>query len=355
MFHRRAIRPRDHAFAFSVSILWRQRRPTLRIRHGRVTKWCVALDGPPWNVKTPKPCSTDSLNLHPAPWPPNFPPASTKTPPAPLSSRPAPRSPRAAPTSRRASSRSSMRRAGAEDVLCYAAADLAALAERAFDFLQDAAPGAPKIRCETVACRSRASARRSRSIEIVNDDMPFLFDSVMGELAERRLAVQLVAHPVFGVWRDGAKLVALGAPDAAGQRARELHPCPPRADRRRGRARGHRARAERGARRSAAGGAGLARHARARQRHGRRSEDQSAAAAGGRDRRGDPVPAMAAGRQFHLPRRAQLHLRRQYAGARFRQRARHHALARATRAQARQRAARIHAGDHGVPARAAAA
>ena len=62
---------------------------------------------------------------------------------------------------------------------------------------------------------------------------------------------------------------------------------------------------------------------------------------------------MAAGRQFHLPRRAQLHLRRQYAGARCRQRAWHHALAGIARAQARQRAARIHAGDHGVPQGAA--
>ena len=52
-------------------------------------------------------------------------------------------------------------------------------------------------------------------VEIVNDDMPFLVDSVMGELADRRLTVGLVAHPVFGVRRDGGKLAALGAPDAA--------------------------------------------------------------------------------------------------------------------------------------------
>ena len=66
-----------------------------------------------------------------------------------------------------------------------------------------------------------SGARKAVSvIEIVNDDMPFLFDSVMGELAERRLTVQLVAHPVFGVWRDGANLAVLGAPDAAGS-ARE--------------------------------------------------------------------------------------------------------------------------------------
>ena len=48
--------------------------------------------------------------------------------------------------------------------------------------------------------------------------MPFLFDSVIGELSDRKLAVRLVAHPVLGVTRQGAKLIALGAPDAAGSK-----------------------------------------------------------------------------------------------------------------------------------------
>jgi glutamate dehydrogenase len=48
-------------------------------------------------------------------------------------------------------------------------------------------------------------------IEIVNDDMPFLVDSVMGEIADRKLTVRLVAHPVFGVRRDGPKLTAMEA------------------------------------------------------------------------------------------------------------------------------------------------
>ena len=39
-------------------------------------------------------------------------------------------------------------------------------------------------------------------IEIVNDDMPFLLDSVMGELAERGVEARLVVHPVFTVTRD---------------------------------------------------------------------------------------------------------------------------------------------------------
>ena len=107
-----------------------------------------------------------------------------------------------------------------EDVLCYAPADLADLAERAFDFLRERQPGAPKIRCATVTMKESSERKSVTVIEIANDDMPFLVDSVMGEIGERRLNIQLMAHPIFGVRRDGGKLVALGAPDAAGS-ARE--------------------------------------------------------------------------------------------------------------------------------------
>src|SRR5664279_6428549 len=107
-----------------------------------------------------------------------------------------------------------------EDVMRYGADDLAMLAERSYDFLTDRQPGVPKIRCETVALGASGARKAVSVIEIANDDMPFLVDSVMGEIGERRLNVQLVAHPVFGVRRDGAKLVALGAVDGAGS-ARE--------------------------------------------------------------------------------------------------------------------------------------
>jgi glutamate dehydrogenase len=114
-------------------------------------------------------------------------------------------------------------RAVAEDVLCYAPADLAALAERAFDFLHERQPGAPKISCESVALKESGDRKSVTLIEIVNDDMPFLVDSVMGEIAERRLNVQLVAHPVFGVQRDGATLKSLSVPAAAGARESFIH------------------------------------------------------------------------------------------------------------------------------------
>jgi glutamate dehydrogenase len=100
-----------------------------------------------------------------------------------------------------------------EDVICYAPADLAGLAERAYDFLSERKPGEPKIRCETLPLKESGERKSVTVIEIVNDDMPFLVDSVMGEISDRRLNVQLVAHPVLGVRRDGGKLAGLGAPD----------------------------------------------------------------------------------------------------------------------------------------------
>ena len=39
-------------------------------------------------------------------------------------------------------------------------------------------------------------------LEILNDNMPFLFDSTMAELAEQGIEVTLVAHPIIAVERD---------------------------------------------------------------------------------------------------------------------------------------------------------
>jgi glutamate dehydrogenase len=55
-------------------------------------------------------------------------------------------------------------------------------------------------------------------VEIVNDDMPFLVDSVTAAINESGREVRLVIHPILGVTREGdGRIVAL-APDAAGSR-----------------------------------------------------------------------------------------------------------------------------------------
>jgi len=106
-------------------------------------------------------------------------------------------------------------RTAPEDLARYGASDLAMLAERTWSFLAERQPGTPKIRCETVPLADSGPLKSIALIEIVNDDMPFLFDSVMGELADRRLLPRLVVHPVLGVRRAGGRLVAFGARDLA--------------------------------------------------------------------------------------------------------------------------------------------
>lgn len=109
-------------------------------------------------------------------------------------------------------------RAVPEDVVRYGADDLAMLAERAYGFLGERQPGTSKVSCETVTLRDSGDRKSVMVVELVNDDMPFLVDSVMGEIAERRLDVRLVSHPVLGVAREGGKLTAIGVPEAAGAR-----------------------------------------------------------------------------------------------------------------------------------------
>ena len=60
-------------------------------------------------------------------------------------------------------------------------------------------------------------------LEIINDDMPFLVDSVLDELADKGVDFQLVAHPVVSLVRDEAgRVVAFGdSPSAPGKPTRE--------------------------------------------------------------------------------------------------------------------------------------
>jgi glutamate dehydrogenase len=105
-------------------------------------------------------------------------------------------------------------RAAPEDLVRYHADELATLAREAWAFLSLRKPGAPKIRIESPPAGERLKS--ISVIEIVNDDMPFLVDSVMGELTERGLDICLVAHPVLAVKRD--KAGRLAAPPAEARR-----------------------------------------------------------------------------------------------------------------------------------------
>ena len=61
-------------------------------------------------------------------------------------------------------------------------------------------PGEPAILLETLP--ATGDGRRRLRLAIVNDDMPFLVDSVSGTLAGEGIAIDRIIHPVFAVDRD---------------------------------------------------------------------------------------------------------------------------------------------------------
>ncbi|MDQ0510442.1 NAD-glutamate dehydrogenase [Ancylobacter amanitiformis] len=115
-------------------------------------------------------------------------------------------------------------RAVAEDVRLYTSHELAALALAAHDHLRRRAPGG-KADIRVEAPSAAADGQRLTKVtvvEIVNDDMPFLLDSVMAALNARGLSASFVVHPILGIERDATgALDGLAPADApAGGRAR---------------------------------------------------------------------------------------------------------------------------------------
>ena len=119
-------------------------------------------------------------------------------------------------------------RAAPEDLARYEPREVAALAEEAWLFLKERPPGTAKVRMQSRGGPIGSERLRTVSIlEIVNDNMPFLLDSIMGELTEQGLDVRLVVHPVFAIERDTkGSLIGFsgeGAPTGAARRESFIH------------------------------------------------------------------------------------------------------------------------------------
>ncbi|MGE3995845.1 MAG: NAD-glutamate dehydrogenase, partial [Variibacter sp.] len=96
--------------------------------------------------------------------------------------------------------------AAPEDLLRYDAREIAALAEQAWALLmRPRAAGRT-----TVSFENPSEVKDGRQLgtisvlQVVNDDMPFLLDSVLGELTEQGVDVRLVVHPIFTVERGAS-------------------------------------------------------------------------------------------------------------------------------------------------------
>jgi glutamate dehydrogenase len=64
-------------------------------------------------------------------------------------------------------------------------------------------PGASKVRLFNPSADKNGWTLEHTVIEIVNDDMPFLVDSVSGEIGRRERKIHLMLHPVVRISRDG--------------------------------------------------------------------------------------------------------------------------------------------------------
>lgn len=78
----------------------------------------------------------------------------------------------------------------------------AAIAQSAYAFMQKRTPGMPKIRIFKPEIKSYGYASKHTVVELLNDDMPFLIDSLSAELSRHGLTVYETLHPYFKVVRD---------------------------------------------------------------------------------------------------------------------------------------------------------
>jgi len=90
----------------------------------------------------------------------------------------------------------------AEDFVARDAAEWAALSLSHLAFGHEFQRGAPKMRIFNPRLTENGWESTSTIIEFVNDDMPFLVDSIAMEINRQGIAIELMLHPLFDATRD---------------------------------------------------------------------------------------------------------------------------------------------------------
>ncbi|MFC5474720.1 NAD-glutamate dehydrogenase [Paraherbaspirillum soli] len=93
---------------------------------------------------------------------------------------------------------------GEEQILSRSNEDLYGAAVAHWQFARHFKSGAPRVRVYNPHIDEHGWESAHTVIEIVNDDMPFLVDSVTTEINHLGLTLHAVIHPIFRVWRDAA-------------------------------------------------------------------------------------------------------------------------------------------------------
>ncbi len=106
-------------------------------------------------------------------------------------------------------------RVAPEDVTANSADTLYALALSFLNFGINRKPGETAIRAYNPTLEEHGWTSARTVVEIINDDMPFLLDSLVAELHQRGIGIQLNIHPVLNVTRDtNGKRTSLCEPDS---------------------------------------------------------------------------------------------------------------------------------------------
>jgi glutamate dehydrogenase len=106
--------------------------------------------------------------------------------------------------------------APSEDVTRYTPQSLAALATCIFEHSAKRAPGESHVELLSFHADGDSGTRAESVLIAVNEDMPFLFDSMIGEMGAQGVRVHALFHPILGTMRNAA-----GLRDAQGTAVRE--------------------------------------------------------------------------------------------------------------------------------------
>ncbi len=90
----------------------------------------------------------------------------------------------------------------ADDLAARSSEDLLGALLSCWHFAAERAPDSAKLRVISPALAEDGWASRHTVVEVVNDDMPFLVDTLTMEISRQGLTLRLIVHPVLVVRRD---------------------------------------------------------------------------------------------------------------------------------------------------------
>jgi len=117
------------------------------------------------------------------------------------------------------------RNAAAEDLARYAPEELMALARLAYDRAAAREAGSTLVALIDPSDAAKDVAPKDSVLLAVNDDAPFLFDSLMGEVVAQGIAPRAVFHPIATIKGEPVSIIILAMDPLATQERREALVC----------------------------------------------------------------------------------------------------------------------------------